>query len=368
MQFNVKISSKISESEWDDELAKNSSSTIYQTYSWQKLYHEAFGSKPVFITITNDIGTVVGQLACLIHKKMLWGVANPLSRTIGNKLELGIALWWYHGPIIHDKINADEILSTILSSVDQVAKENKAEVIRGISSPLTDQFPSKIFQKYGYKLDPRLTFIIDLNQNLDELYNSLKKDTRYYIRKSEKEDFEFDIAKDMEDMVKFQDLKSETKKREGKKQFRSPKFWEYHWKIMRHNGYEQLLLARHNDEIEATILTLFFNGNAIQHALANSPEKELVGTFLTWNTIKWAQKMKFRTFDFAGVDPSPKTKKEKGIYFYAEKFGGKKYDYFSYTKIIDRKKYYLSSGLKNPKKIISKYRSIKNKNIRKKSD
>lgn len=361
MSFNVKISPTVNDSEWNDDLAKNPGSTIYQNTIWQKLYRESFDSIPIFITVTDKIGTVVGQLACLIHNKMLWRESNSLTRKIGSKLELGAELWWYHGPIIHDEDNSNEILSIILSSVDQIAKENNVGIIRGISPPLTTQFPSKIFQNLGYKLDPRLTFVIDLTQNLDDLYNSLKKDTRYYIRKSEKEDYEFDLAKEMDDMVNFQDLKSETKKREGKHHFRSPHFWENHWKIMQNNGYEELLLARSNGKIEGTILTLFFNGNSIQHALSNSPDKDLVGTFLTWNTLKWAQKMKFRTFDFAGVDPSPKTKKEKGIYFYAEKFGGKKYEYFSYTKIVDRKKYYVSSGLKNPKKIIAKYRNKKTK-------
>jgi hypothetical protein len=363
MSFNVKISTVVDEDEWNDELKKNPGSTVYQNTIWQKLYHESFDSKPIFITVTNKLGNVVGQLACLIHKKMLWGESNALIRKIGNMLELGAQLWWYHGPIIHDEVNSNEILSIILSSVDQIAKENNVVVIRGISSPLTIQFPSEIFQDLGYNLDPRLTFVIDLNQDLDELYNSLKKDTRYYIRKSEKEDYEFDLAKEMNDMVNFQDLKSETKKREGKEHFRSPHFWENHWKIMQNNGYEELLLARSNGKIEGTILTLFFNGNSIQHALSNSPHKDLVGTFLTWNTLKWAQKMNFRTFDFAGVDPNPKTKKEKGIFFYAEKFGGKKYEYFSYTKIIDKKKYYVSTGFKNPKKIVNKYRK-KNKNIR----
>ena len=134
---------------------------------------------------------------------------------------------------------------------------------------------------------------------------------------------------------------------------------------MTKNGFEKLVVARKNGEIEGTILTLFFNGNSIQHALSNNPDSDLVGTFLTWNTIKWAQKMNFRTFDFAGVDPSPKTSKEKGIYFYAEKFGGKKFYYFSYTKILNKKKYFLSSSLKEPKKIISKLKSAKNRNTTK---
>jgi ABC-type lipoprotein release transport system permease subunit len=43
MNFNVKISSEINENEWNDNLSKNTASTIYQTYNWQELYHEAFG-------------------------------------------------------------------------------------------------------------------------------------------------------------------------------------------------------------------------------------------------------------------------------------------------------------------------------------
>ena len=363
MSLHVKISSEIDENEWNEDLSKSTGSTVYQTYNWQKLYREAFGSKPVFISITNENGIVVGQLACLIHEKMQVTDTNSLSKKIGNLLGLGTSLWWYHGPIIHDKDNSNEILEIILSTVDKIAHDNNVINIRGISSPLTEQFPTRTFEEFGYNAESRLTFIVDLNQTTDDLYNSLKKDPRYYIRKSEKEGFDFEIANDIEGLERFQDLKIESKKRGGKKYVRNPEFYRKHWEIMQNNGYEEWLLAKDDGKIKGTILTLLFNGNVIQHALANSPEKELVGTFLTWNTIKWAQKMKYRTFDFAGVDPSPKTEKEKGIYFYAAKFGGKKIDFFSYTKIIDRKKYYLSSGIKNPRKIISKYHNYKSKKL-----
>ena len=363
MNFNIKISSEVNENEWNENLSKSSTSTIYQSYNWQKLYREAFGSKPFFITITDDSGNVVGQLACLIHEKMLWGGTNPVSKKIGNLFKLNKSLWWYHGPIIHSHDYEDEVPSIILSTVDKIAKKNQVVNIRGISSPFAKQFPIKLFKKYNYVSESRLTFIIDLEQDLDELYNSLKKDTRYYIRKSEKEEYEFKIANNVNSMERFQDLKSESKKREGEKPFRNLPFWKKHWQIMKNNGFEELVTAEYKNKIEGTILVLFFNGNMIQHALANSPEKDLVGTFLTWNTIKWAQKMKFKTFDFAGVDPLPKTKKEKGIYFYAEKFGGKKINFFSYSKILNQKKYYLTSGLQNPKRIISKYQSYKDKKI-----
>ena len=85
MSFNVKISSIVDEDHWNNELKKNTSSTIYQNTIWQKLYHKSFNSKPVFITVTNQFGNVVGQLACLIHKNMLWRESHILIRTIGNK-------------------------------------------------------------------------------------------------------------------------------------------------------------------------------------------------------------------------------------------------------------------------------------------
>ena len=41
----------------------------------------------------------------------------------------------------------------------------------------------------------------------------------------------------------------------------------------------------------------------------------------------------------------------------------KKLTFFSYSKILNQKKYYLTSGLQNPKRIISKYQSYKDKKI-----
>ena len=133
--------------------------------------------------------------------------------------------------------------------MDKIAKKNQVVNIRGISSPFAKQFPIKLFKKYNYVSEPRLTFIIDLNQDLDELYNSLKKDTRYYIRKSEKEEYEFKIANNVNSMERFQDLKSESKKREGEKPFRNLPFWKKHWKIMKNNGFEELVTAEYKNKI-----------------------------------------------------------------------------------------------------------------------
>ena len=207
-------------------------------------------------------------------------------------------------------------------------------------------------ERAGYEKRDAATFIIDLKQGIDKLYNSLKKDDRYYIRNSEKLGLEFEVVESKDSLYEFKDLKLDAFKQEGRKTDGNPKkFYDAHWDLLDKEGLEQLFVARKNGETMGGILTLIFQKHVIQHALVNSPKMDLVGTFLTWNTIKWAIKNDLHTFDFAGVDPNPKTKKEKGIYYYASKWGGKLYDYSVYTKIVDRTKFSISSLLKNPSKI-----------------
>ena len=272
MSFKVEISTTVDENEWNHSLNKNSSSMIYQTTKWQELYQTVYDSEPIFVTVRDESKTIVGQLACLIHKEVFWQHANTISRILGKKLKLGTVLWWYHGPIIHDDVNKTQILEIILNAIDEIVVKNNVVMIRGISSPLEQQDFDQNFVKFGYKIEPRLTFVIDLTQDINELYNSLKKDTRYYIRKSEKEDFEFSIATEKNVFDKFQELKHHTKKSDNKKIFKISKLFDMHWEILKNSGFENLLVAKKNSKIEGIILTLNFNGNLIQHALANSPK------------------------------------------------------------------------------------------------
>ena len=93
----------------------------------------------------------------------------------------------------------------------------------------------------------------------------------------------------------------------------------------------------------------------IQHAVANSSEKNLLGgTFLTWETIKWAIKNNQKYYDMGGINPSPELKKEKNIDFFKSKWGGEEAPYGIFTKILDKKKQLLSSVLKNPNRILKK--------------
>ena len=357
MTLSVEIKNSVG-NEWNQNLLRSSYSTSFQTSQWCDLYKNSFQSKPFFIIIKDESGKIVGQLATLLHKNYNWRDSN-LTKFVGKKMNLGLSLEWERGPIIHNDKIMEEISKQIFLCLDKICVSNNVSNIRG-TSPTNSNISQFPFSKIDLIKIPWSTYIIKL-KNKDELFNSFDKKTRYDIRKSEKSNLEFTIVKEKSDFIDYVKLKLNSTGNIGLKNY--PDFFDHHWKLLHANQLEHLFVAKFEGEIVSGILCSTFNGNMIQHALANSPEKDLVGTFLTWNTIKWAQKMKFKTFDFAGVDPLPKTKKEKGIYFYAEKFGGKKINFFSYSKILNQKKYYLTSGLQNPKRIISKYQSYKDKKI-----
>ncbi len=352
MNFKVHVSNTTEEKSWDKNLLKNKVSSIYQSTNWSKIYEKFHGSKPFFILVESPTGEIVGQLSALIHNRYYWKDAHPISKVIGPKLNLVTILQWNYGPIIHDIHNQDEILSDLVKTIDDIAIKNKVTMIRGSSSPLSAQLNSGLFGKLNYQIQHWATYITDLNNNKDGIYNKLDKKTRYDIRKSEKNQLEFEIVSKRTQLDEFEKMKVHAKKEVGERTWKN-KFFDFHWKFLYEEGLERVLLVKHDGKPIGGILALIFNGNVVQHGVVNLPHTThpLGGSFLTWNAFKWSIEMKYLTYDMGGVNPIPKSEKDKQIDFYKSKWAGKKFDYVQYVKIFDKTKLKISSILKHPTKI-----------------
>ena len=351
LNFTASVSSEVDAKEWDQKLPQSTASTTYQISYWARVY-ESFDSRPIFISVRNSTGEIIGQLLALIHNELLWSDSNLFTRFIGSKLNLRQTLTWFYGPIIHDSNHADEIFSKILLAVDEVSIKNKVTIARGSSHPYSRMFSDKVAQKLGYKLQPWSTYITDLHRSSEELHNSLDKKTRYDIRKSEKNQLEFVAVNNRSSLDEFVELKAKEREKVGQRVDKNPDFYDDRWEYLHKNGYEKLFLAKYKGKTLAGILNIIFNGNVVQHGVSISSHRELLGgPFLTWNTIQWCIDNKYSTYDMGGINPNPENEKEKSMNFYKSKWGGKKSDYIRYTKIYDITKWKISSGLKNPKKL-----------------
>lgn len=358
MTLEVNISYTMDEKLWNQSLEKNMASTIYQVPSYSTVYDQVFGSKPVFVTVMKK-NELVGQLAILVHSKFYWKDSNMFSRTLGEKLNLNSILRWEYGPIIHLSDDTQEILDVILLTVDKIAEQNDVNLIRGTTYPLHHVYDNKIFEKHGYNSTNWATYITELGHDPIALYDSFSKETRYDIRKSEKNDLELEIVNSLSSFKEYSELAFSTRLRAGEKRKKNSLFVEKFWNNMYDKGYLKVFLARKNGELLGAIENLIFNKNVIQYGIVNSTKTQLLGgTFLTWNAIKWSMENNYHTYDMGGINPTPETEKEKSINFYKSKWGGKQLDYVRYTKILKPGKTKLSAALSDPKKISKKLQTL----------
>ena len=347
--------------EWNSNLLKNISSTTYQTSFWAQVYQQVYGSKPVFISIEKPNGEIIAQLTTVIHNRYFWIKSNIIAQTLGIKLNLRTYIHWFYGPIIFDETLTDEVLQEILTTLERLSKDNKVQMIRGTSLPTSK--PNNLYKNTCYQEAKWSTYVVDLTQNIDTLFNSLNKKTRYDVRKSEKNDLTFKVADTRDELDQYLNLKYVSIERGGGKTIKSHKkrekiisdFNDAHWNLLHKKGLEKLFLVKHDDELLGGITCFTFNKNMYQHGVGNSAKTELLGgTFLTWNTIKWGMENAFHKFDLGGVNPNPSSAKEQQIDFYKSKWGGQKFDYLVYTKIFDKLRVKLGTILENPRGISQK--------------
>ena len=344
MDYKIEISDTIDEKIWNSKLLENKASTTYQTGNWLSAYDRELGFKPIFILIRNSSDQIVGQLAAKILNDLRW--TNPLIKKIGNKLDLGISLTWNFGPIIHDSKNYDKILEQILKGIEKVAKLNHVTMITGSIPPLSTNNSEKSFKSFGYQSRKWGTYITNLNTDVEKLYSLLDKKTRYDIRKTEKLNLDFEVAKERSAVEKYFMLKLKSRDELNSVILEHP-MKDEHWENLYKKGFEKVFLVKNNEEVVGGIFTLVFGGNVIQHGVVNSEMKELQGgSFLIWNMIKWLNKEKFSTFDVGGINPNPTTKKEEQIKFFKSKWNGIQYNYPIYTKFLSKKNHYLLYVLK----------------------
>jgi hypothetical protein len=358
MALEVNISDTVDENYWNENLQRSVSSTIYQVPSYSNVYKQVFDSKPIFITVKKN-NELAGQLAILIHTKYYWKDSNIFSKTLGSKLNLNSILRWEYGPIIHDSFDRQEILNEMLLSIDRIAEENDVNMIRGTTYPLPNFDYNKTFEKHGYSSTNWATYITELGQNPESLYDKLSKETRYDVRKSEKNDLELEIVNTISSFQEYSDLAFSSRILAGEKRRNNPLFVEKFWANLYDKGLLKVFLARKDGELLGAIENLVFNKNVIQYGIVNSPKTHLLGgTFLTWNAIKWSIENNCNTYDMGGINPEPANEKEKSINFYKSKWGGKQLNYVRYTKIRNPMKSKFSAILNNPKKISKKIENI----------
>jgi lipid II:glycine glycyltransferase (peptidoglycan interpeptide bridge formation enzyme) len=235
-------------------------------------------------------------------------------------------LYTSNGPTID--WNNKEAVKTLVHFLKELGKENGALFVR--IDPLIEDNPenAKMLSNLGLKKSTTNTqaevkWCLDITPSEDELLACMKKNTRYSIRRSEREGVTVHYSNDISDFEKFWNLLTETVERQ--RFVRHPKQY-YIKQIEAFSDQYRIYWAEYKGKVLATALMPFY-GNTVFYLHASASTQRLSNVFpahlLIWQTIKDAKNEGLKYLDFWGIAPNDNPKHPwAGFTFFKKSFGG----------------------------------------------
>jgi lipid II:glycine glycyltransferase (peptidoglycan interpeptide bridge formation enzyme) len=366
LKYTFKIEAKIDPKSWDENLLKSPSSTFYQ--SIENLTSTSDQYFPVYISILNENNDIVGQLGMnIIQTTVLY--SSPLFEFLLKIIKkITTRGTWTYGPVIHSKNNSEriKILKTLLESIDFVSKKYNLVFVEGDTSPydnLIDETFKNELVKNGYEIQKRITFVANLNNDTETLWNNIKSNARRDVKRAEKNKLSVKKVESYNEFKNYFELFHNWAKTKGL----SLKNLELeHTRLYNNilNGFETYLLAYDGDKLISALRISHFNKIAIAYFILSSysESSSLGGPLLSWKALEWGKKNNMDYYDFTGgpleaIDGIDKTR-ESSLLFYKKKWGGDQTIHYGVTKSQKKFHYNIYKLLFN---LITSYHDFKSK-------
>lgn len=191
------------------------------------------------------------------------------------------------------------------------------------------------FEETGFEKKEWATFIINSSEPVEKLLENVDKSARKIVRRTEEKGVVVKLAESDKELKEYYSLLRSERKTQG---FSTVPFWlvKAQWDLLHPSNY-QIFLAMKDGKLLAGMGVIFQDGYMIEVASALSVEarKEHIyaNDLIKWNVIKWAHENGIKYYDLAGVDPNSKPgSKEEGIFKFKQKWGGKQFKQFFFSK------------------------------------
>ena len=214
-----------------------------------------------------------------------------------------------HGPIIAEHVLAKEVMSSLKNKFLEIAKAKKCDVLRVCPILLDTKENIEIFKNLGFRSAPihvysELSWMLDIRLGEESLLSGMKKNTRYGIRKAEKDGIEIKSGSAKEDFEIFWNLYSKTAERQSFVPF-PRRFVEAEFLRFRENDCIKLYFAYYKNKPISTAFIVFGPNSAFYHHGASLHEHGSItpGELLQWTIIKDVKARGLSYYDFWGVLP-----------------------------------------------------------------
>lgn len=269
--------------------------------------------------VQKRLGNTIFRLG-LFKNKRLVGVCL----VVVIRARRGIYLHLRHGPVL-DNISD---LKVFIEHIKSLGNQQKAGFVR-LSPLIPLESKSKtIFKSLNtrnapvHNMDAENTWVLDLSADESSILSSMRKTTRYLVRKAEKIGVTVKRASTDNEFKNFFKMYDATSKRHH---FIPHKGVSEELNVFSKDNQAELLLAFYKKKLISGAIIIYYGNQAIYHHGASADEfKEIPGAYLIqWEAIKEAKKREKKFYNFWGVVPPEKPKHPwQGITLFKTGFGG----------------------------------------------
>lgn len=348
---------------WQDFFDKNGSPSFLQAWEWGEFEQKT--------------GYEISHLAVLENKTL-----KVIALVIKIKARRGNFLFIPHGPIFqipnsnqqetkktqYSKLKLQKkIISQLLNYLVMLAKKEKFSFIRIAPTLFDSPENQQIFNDLGFRKAPiymhaERLWVLNLNKSDEELLKSMRKTTRYLIKRAQRDGVIIEKRTDSKAVDDFLKIYEETARRENFVPF-SKTFIKEEFNAFNKTGNAIFLFgsvptASSTPEVEggvssgqneknkkhlASALVIFTKSTAFYHQGASIHTKIPVTYALQWEAIKEAKRRGCRFYNFWGIHQPGRTPKSwQGLTLFKTGFGGRQVDYLPTQDYIISPKYYLT--------------------------
>lgn len=246
-------------------------------------------------------------------------------------------------------VHTDVQMEALLPFLKKYAAEKKVDFIR--LSPLMDRTTANknLFKKYGFRdapvhmVHPELLWLLDISGTEEEILAQMRKNTRYYVRRAEKDGVSIISGATQELLDTFYAIHEDTSKRQGFIPY-SKAFLDAQLSAFTTEDQIKIFIGMYEGKaIAGAVIMYYGDEGAYHHGASLSEYNKIPASYIVqWEAIKEAKRRNMRVYNFWGVVESAPKHPWAGLSFFKQGFGGHGREILHCQDLPLTKKYWLN--------------------------
>lgn len=236
------------------------------------------------------------------------------------------------GPAIKNDLGAKhrrKIINLLQEHIVNLSEKHEVVQVDVMLTPLAPAYNGENCPRVnplislGYENTLTQTWMIDLQKNIDEIWDNMETRARTAIRKAEKNEVTVRLADKAGDLDIYYALHTETYTRTGVTPH--PKaYFEAIWRDFIPQGYACIFFAEHGGEvISAENFGVYKHGAIYWTGAGNQRALELeANSLIQWTAMQWMVEQGLHWYETGEAFPNTSDKKLKGLSDFKRGFGG----------------------------------------------